>query len=81
MLCRRSADRAAPAGSLFGRPVDTLHTGGTEGPETHTHTKIINTNSIVKHMGKLNTDTTPYVLVAVHVKIALNNQVKGKCHL
>lgn len=35
MLCRRSADRAAPAGSLSGRPVDTRHTGGAGGPETH----------------------------------------------
>lgn len=35
MLCRRSAGRAVPAGSLSVQPVDTHHTGGTEGPETH----------------------------------------------
>lgn len=33
MLYRRSAGKAVPAESLSVRPVDTHHTGGTEGPE------------------------------------------------
>lgn len=28
-----------PAGSLSGRPVDKLHTGGAEGPVTHKHNR------------------------------------------
>lgn len=33
MLCKRSADRAVPEGSLSLRPVDTHHSAGTEVPE------------------------------------------------
>lgn len=44
MLCRTSAGRAAPAESLYVRPVDRRHTGGSEGPE-----REIKISTFLKH--------------------------------
>ena len=59
MLCKKSAGRVVPAGSLSEQPVDTHHTGGTEGPETHKHINHENTNCTGELVEELNKHTKP----------------------